>query len=109
DVGFDQRATAAGVRDLLEAACELVPAAWQATFVQARAGLRPATMDGMPFIGYAPDSTAIVYATGHFRNGILLAPLTAALRGDLIGEGREDPALALTSPARNNPALRAPS
>ena len=51
DVGFDERTTAAGVRDLLEAVCELLPEAWRATFLDARAGLRPATSDGLPIIG----------------------------------------------------------
>ena len=46
EVGFDERTTAAGVRDLLDAVCELLPEAWGATFLEARAGLRPATPDG---------------------------------------------------------------
>jgi glycine oxidase len=100
EVGFDERTTAAGVRDLLEAVCELLPEAWGATFVDARAGLRPAASDGLPVIGGSTSTPGIVYATGHFRNGVLLAPLTAVLVGDLLLENREDPALALTSPGR---------
>jgi glycine oxidase len=100
DVGFDQRTTVAGVRALLDAANDLLPGLWQATFVQARAGLRPSTVDGLPLIGYAPESRAIVYATGHYRNGILLAPLSAMLVADLVVDGVEDEALALTSPSR---------
>lgn len=100
DVGYDARATAAGVRDLLEAACDLVPGMWQATFLQARAGLRPATADGLPIIGYSAESRAIVYATGHYRNGILLAPLTASIVAGLVVDGHEDPSLAVTSPLR---------
>ncbi len=53
-----------------------------ATFLEARAGLRPATSDGLPIIGPSPASDRIVYATGHYRNGILLAPLTATLVAD---------------------------
>src|SRR5688572_25140320 len=51
DVGFDERTTVAGVHDLLDSACELVPHVREATFVGARVGLRPATADGMPIIG----------------------------------------------------------
>jgi len=100
DVGFDERTTAAGVRDLLDAVCELIPEAWGATFVEARAGLRPATDDGLPVIGRSSRTPRIVYATGHYRNGILLAPLTAAIVANLIIDDRHDPALALMRPGR---------
>jgi glycine oxidase len=100
DVGFDERATAAGVRDLLDAVCELLPEAWQATFVEARVGLRPATADGLPFIGRSTAHPRLVYATGHFRNGILLAPLTAQLVSEVIVDGTEDPILASVRPGR---------
>lgn len=100
DVGFDERTTAAGVRDLLDAACELLPGAWGATFIEARVGLRPATADGLPLIGASAHSDRIVYATGHYRNGILLAPLTARFVADLIADGREDPAMASLRPRR---------
>lgn len=98
DVGFDERTTAAGVRDLLDAACDLMPQAWGAAFVEARAGLRPATPDGLPIIGRSPKTPALVYASGHYRNGILLTPLTARLVGDLVIDGRSDPVLALVAP-----------
>ncbi len=100
DVGFDERTTAAGVRDLLDAACDLLPRAWGAEFIDARVGLRPATPDGLPIIGRSRQTPALVYATGHYRNGVLLAPLTAQLVGDLIMDGRSDPVLSLVSPSR---------
>ena len=100
EVGFDERTTAAGVRDLLDAVCELIPEAWRASFVEARAGLRPATADGLPIIGRSSEIDAVFYATGHFRNGILLAPLTAQLAADLILEGTRDPALDVVRPDR---------
>jgi len=93
DVGFDERTTAAGVRDLLDAVCELLPEAWRATFLDARVGLRPATPDGLPFLGPSARSDRIVYATGHYRNGVLLAPLTAQVIADLIIDGKIDPAV----------------
>jgi glycine oxidase len=100
DVGFDERATAAGVRDLLDAVCQLLPHAWTATFLDARSGLRPATPDGLPIVGPSAHSPAVVYATGHFRNGVLLAPITAMLVGDLIIDNRSDPAIGAISPSR---------
>jgi glycine oxidase len=100
DAGFDQRTTVAGVRGLMEAACRLMPQAAEATFVEARAGLRPSTADGIPVIGRAPFDRAIVYATGHYRNGVLLAPLTAQLVADLVIDDLHDPALGLTAPGR---------
>ena len=84
DVGFDERATVAGVRDLLEAACELLPQAWSATFVEVRVGLRPAALDDLPVITASTAMPGLVFATGHYRNGILLAPLTAQMVAGLI-------------------------
>jgi len=100
DAGFDERATVAGVRDLLEAVCDLTPHAWSAGFTGARVGLRPGTADGLPIIGASQRLPNLMYATGHFRNGILLAPLTAALVADALLENRIDPLLARVSPAR---------
>ena len=85
DVGFDERVTVAGVRRLLAAVTELLPDAQQATFVDARAGLRPASKDGLPIIRRSSDAVPhLIYATGHYRNGVLLAPLTAKLVADLV-------------------------
>jgi glycine oxidase len=63
-----------------------VPELWRASFVEARAGLRPATASGLPIIERSPDNPKVVYATGHFRNGVLLAPLTAQRVADLVME-----------------------
>ena len=100
DAGFDERTTVAGVRDLLDAACDLVPHLWQATFAGARVGLRPATTDELPIIGRSTKVPGLVYATGHYRNGVLLAPLTARAVADLVLENREDPLLAPAMPQR---------
>jgi glycine oxidase len=100
EAGFDERATVAGVRDLLDAACELVPQTWRAGFLGARVGLRPGTPDALPIVGSSERIRGLVYATGHYRNGVLLAPLTAKLVSDLLIEGRCDPALAVMSPDR---------
>jgi glycine oxidase len=100
EAGFDERTTTAAVRDLIEAASEIVPHAWAAGFVAARAGLRPATPDDLPVIGASSVLPNLMYATGHYRNGVLLSPLTAQLVADAMLENRIDPALAATSPQR---------
>ncbi|HKY21269.1 MAG TPA: glycine oxidase ThiO [Vicinamibacterales bacterium] len=100
EAGFDERTTVEGVRELLDAACDLVPGLRQATFAGARVGLRPATADELPLIGRSAKIPGLVYATGHYRNGVLLAPLTARAVADLILDNREDPLLACASPGR---------
>ena len=84
DVGFDERSTVAGVHDLLEGVGELLPGSWQSAMVEVRVGLRPATDNGLPLIGPLPSDGRIVLATGHYRNGVLLAPLTAKRVADQI-------------------------
>jgi glycine oxidase ThiO len=100
DAGFDEGATVAGVRGLLEAACDLVPRTWGAGFDEVRVGLRPAGPDEAPIVGPSARVPNLVYATAHYRNGILLAPLTAAIVADLVVDGRADPAISSTTPAR---------
>lgn len=100
EVGFDERTTAEAVRHLLTAACELVPAASSASFLSARAGLRPGTPDALPVIGWSTTIPGLMYATGHFRNGVLLCPLTAQLVAGAVLDDVADPALAATSPRR---------
>ena len=100
DVGFDESVTAAGVHQLLDAAIELLPALGAALVDDIRAGLRPMAPDGLPAIGASSTMPGVYYALGHYRNGVLLAPLTASLVADLVLEGRERPELALVRPAR---------
>jgi glycine oxidase len=100
DAGFDERATVEGVRGLLDALCAIVPRASMAGFTSARAGLRPATSDELPVIGPSAIMPNLFYATGHYRNGVLLAPLTAQLVADAMLDNRLDPLLGLVSPAR---------
>ncbi len=100
DVGFDERATVAGVAVLAEAVAGVLPEARTAGFETVRVGLRPATPDDLPVVGRSTAAPGLVYATGHYRNGVLLAPLTARLVADLVLDGREDPLLAAVAPAR---------
>jgi glycine oxidase len=100
DVGFDEGVTAEGVQRLLECAQALLPAARSAGCDGARAGLRPATPDGLPIIGASSTMPGVYYATGHYRNGVLLAPLTAVMMANLILDGSERAELALVRPDR---------
>lgn len=100
DVGFDERTTAAGVAGLLTRASALVPALADATFVAARQGLRPGSPDDLPYVGPSAVVPGLFYACGHYRNGALLAPLTASLVAGLLAGDRSDPALAVLAPSR---------
>src|SRR3989441_12819462 len=90
----------AGVRDLLEAACDVVPQARTAGFRAARVGLRPGTSDDLPVIGPSSGVPGLAYATGHYRNGVLLAPLTAQLLAGALPDNRVDPRLQEVRPPR---------
>ena len=88
DAGFDERPTVAAVTSLLDAAALLMPWTRDAAFVDVRAGLRPSPSEGgLPFIGASPSIANVTLATGHFRNGVLLAPLTAQLTATQVLEG----------------------
>ena len=100
DVGFDERATVAGVRTLLERGAEVLPELAAAFFDEVRVGLRPATPDELPVIGASTTMRGVFYATGHYRNGVLLAPLTALAVADLVLEGRARAELAEVRPDR---------
>ncbi|HEV8701179.1 MAG TPA: glycine oxidase ThiO [Candidatus Polarisedimenticolia bacterium] len=82
-VGFERRVTAAGVTTLTAAAIALVPALREAPFHSAWAGLRPACEDDLPAIGRG-GAPGLIYACGHLRNGILLAPITALVVGRIL-------------------------
>ena len=77
--GFDTTVTAGGLYELLRDAGELVPGVHELVVEELPPGLRPATPDNAPLLGAAPSVDGLVWATGHHRNGILLAPVTAEL------------------------------
>jgi glycine oxidase len=74
-------------RALVQAAARVVPGFADAPVVAHWAGLRPGTPDGLPLLGQDPEMPGLVYATGHYRNGILLAPITAEIVGMLARGG----------------------
>jgi glycine oxidase len=96
--GFDEAVTAGGLHDLLRDAVEVVPGLTELELEEARAGLRPGTPDNAPAIGPA-ELDGLHWATGHYRHGVLLAPLTA----DLVVDG------VTGAPPRDDAALLSPS
>jgi glycine oxidase len=100
DVGFDEGTTVSGVQALTSAVTELLPHASGARLEAIRVGLRPSLSDGLPAIGPFARAPRIVAATGHYRSGVLLAPITAEMVSRYILEGYEDAAFAVTSPDR---------
>lgn len=90
EVGFDKRVTAAGMRKLLDAAIELCPAIAAGEILETWSGLRPGTPDDLPILGPS-HIEGLLIATGHYRNGILLAPVTAKLLRDYIFHGCASP------------------
>lgn len=83
DAGYDKSVTVSGLRGILAGAVEIAPGLAGLPFLEAWAGLRPDTPDHLPVLG-ATDVRNYFVASGHFRNGILLAPITAELVGDSI-------------------------
>jgi glycine oxidase len=91
--GFDTSITAGAVHDLLRDGAELVPGVLELELEELIAGLRPGTPDNVPVIGRSRAAPALVWATGHYRNGALLAPVTADLVvAALCDEADIDPA-----------------
>ncbi len=82
-VGFDKNVTGNGLASILQAATRLMPALGEAPVTSTWAGLRPWTTDAQPILGPGPLA-GLFLATGHFRNGILLAPATARVMGELV-------------------------
>lgn len=81
---FDQTVTVDGVSSLMEKAKKLVPEIVHAEWEKAWAGIRPQTADGLPYLGEHPDYNGLFVATGHFRNGILLSPITGQMITRLV-------------------------
>lgn len=96
----DRRNTAGGVHDLLRAALDLVPGLAEHELTEATVGHRPGTPDNGPVLGLLGRDRRIVVAAGHFRNGILLAPITARLIADLVLTGAADPIIDGFTPGR---------
>jgi glycine oxidase len=83
EAGFDKQTVPETIQKLRQAALDLVPKLADARILEAWAGLRPGTPDGLPILGATPTPGYFV-ATGHFRDGILLAPVTAKVMSQLM-------------------------
>jgi thiazole synthase len=92
DVGFTPDNTPVGIQTLLQEAIRLYPQIQHYPIEELWWGFRPATADQLPILGNSICKN-LTFATGHYRNGILLAPITAALIADLIWEQKSDPLL----------------
>lgn len=99
EAGFDKRTVPETIQKLRQAALDLVPKLADARFLDAWAGLRPGTPDRLPILGPTPTSGYFV-ATGHFRDGILLAPATAKIMAQIITGQQPDIAISNFSPER---------
>jgi len=99
ELGFDTAVTAGGIHELLREAYRLLPEVSELEFVGAVAGLRPGTPDNLPVVG-ATSVDGLFMATGHYRNGILLAPITARAISDLVDGGQVFGPMKEATPAR---------
>ena len=81
---FDKKVTPGGMATLIERATQLVPQIKDAPWERVWAGIRPQTGDGLPYMGEHPSWKGLFVAAGHFRNGILLSPMTGKLVADLV-------------------------
>jgi glycine oxidase len=99
EMGFDTRITAGGVHELLREAYRALPDVAELELERVVAGLRPGTPDNAPIVG-SSGVDGLLLATGHFRNGILLAPITAAGVVALLCGEESPPELSAADPAR---------
>lgn len=99
EAGFDKHTVPATIQKLRQAALELVPKLADARILEAWAGLRPGTPDNLPILGGTTTGGYFV-ATGHFRDGILLAPVTAKVMSELVCGGAPELELGAFSPDR---------
>lgn len=94
DAGYDKRNTAGGIASIIQRACTLAPALAVQPLVETWAGLRPKAGDDWPVLGTDTEMQGLIYATGHYRNGILLTPITARAISELVLGG--EPSVDLT-------------
>jgi glycine oxidase len=99
EAGFDREATLGGLHQVIDRALVVVPGLASARLTGHAVSFRPGTPDGRPLLGRGALE-GLWIASGHYRNGILLAPITAALLGRAIRGQGEDPRLAALCPAR---------
>jgi glycine oxidase len=100
NVGYRKHTTTTGLRELRAGAAAVVPALAEARERRSWAGLRPGTPDDMPIMGRLPGWSNVWVSTGHYRNGILLAPIAGQQMAQSIVSGRADGLAPELSPTR---------
>lgn len=100
DVGFDESHTDEAVARLRAAAAALIPSLANAEVTGVRTGLRPKGPDDLPMLGHSKAVPGLIYATAHYRNGVMFAPLTVQLVADMVFGRAADPALRDLDPQR---------
>ena len=98
--GFAKRVTAGGMASILQNALEISPSVAALPILDTWAGLRPCASDNLPVLGPCDEIGGLFYATGHYRNGILLAPVTGELITEAVVAGVTSPLLGPFSPSR---------
>ncbi|MBK9155000.1 MAG: glycine oxidase ThiO [Chloracidobacterium sp.] len=101
DVGFDREASVEAREELRNCGIRIAPFLKEAVIEEHVTGLRPFAADGLPVIGPIPGVSGAYAATGHYRNGILLAPITAKVVAEAIIEGKDSPLVSEFSPNRD--------
>ncbi len=86
-VGFNKSNTAGGISTIVGKAVEIAPQASALKIHEMWSGLRPGSSDELPILGADPEINGLIYATGHYRNGILLTPITAQAVSELVLKG----------------------
>lgn len=84
EAGYDKAVTLAGLAKIAHGVAAIVPGLGSVAFRQAWAGLRPATRDLLPVLGFSPSVPNVLWAAGHFRSGILLSAITGEIIADLV-------------------------
>ncbi|MGV9506652.1 glycine oxidase ThiO [Streptomyces tendae] len=102
ELGWDTTVTAGGVYELLRDAHELVPGITELPLTETRAGLRPGSPDNAPLLGRT-DLDGLLLATGHYRNGVLLTPVTGDVMADVLTGGELPEEARPFSPRRFGP------
>lgn len=100
EVGFDKSVTGEGVDAIKSMAFEIAPTLESSSVVDSWAGFRPRSADGLPILGPSRKIDGLFYATGHYRNGILLAPITGELIAEAIATRTNPPLISPFSPDR---------
>jgi glycine oxidase len=98
--GFEKCVTATGLQQITSNALEIAPALGRNRLLDSWAGLRPRAEDGLPVMGESSEVKGLFYATGHYRNGILLAPQTGTLLAEQMMTGQSSPLIESFSPNR---------